>query len=166
MKRALLTLFVIALAGPVCAQECPIGRAVYGPVGAAGELVPTAYELTHGDRQELRRQSNLSVTIRNTEISRAYDFTYAFSNGYGRTHLVYAGRSGETRRQKSEQGTPGSPILFFDEQIKTVQPVYAMKDKAPAYLLMPEMGVTFWYGGDSDRKFVPPDGLWTIVSCK
>lgn len=167
--RALAATFVVGAAfaaSPSLALDCAIGRAVYSPVGNVNEPADTAYELVHSDREALRRQSNLSVTIRHGEIGQSHDFTYAFANGYGGTSLIYAGPTGARLPYRPTSQSPGSAILFFDAAMRVTPPVYELGAPAPAFLIMPEMGGRFWYGGDGARKFIPPDGLWKLTACR
>lgn len=164
--RALFACALLTGAAPALAIECEIGRAVYGPIGASDEPADEGYRLVHTDRPALRRQSRLSVTLSHRALGQSHDFTYAFSNGYGRTSLVYAGPTGARLPARLTDQSPGSPIMFFDADMKLAPAPQSLSDKAPGWLIMPEMGLRFWYGGDQARKFIPPDGLWKLTACR
>lgn len=158
---------LILLSGPALA--CPITNAVYRPVEPGAHGTATGYELVHAVKSLPANQSDLVVTIRAAGGGGvSHDFGFAFSNGYGRTHLVYAGRTAESATfdpGEDRDGWPGSPILYFDAGLRAVSVTNRLA-AAPEYLIMPEIGLTFWYWANGDRTFVPPGGMWKRVRCR
>lgn len=174
-------LALMALASPVApamAVDCPFDRAVYAPIEDEGFGTITDYEMTHSLKTIQANQSRYVATIRAPANGpaakmRSYDFGFAFSNGYGRTSIVFAGESAKSATFKPGKGEdydsyPSSPILYFDENLVTVPAAAADKDSptAPAYLLMPDIGSSFWYWQKSDRAFVPPGTMWKFKTCR
>jgi len=174
-------LAMMALASPLApamAVDCPFVRAVYAPVEDEEFGTITDYEMTHSLKTIQANQSRYVATIRAPAKGpaakmRSYDFGFAFSNGYGRTSLVFAGESAKSAQFKPSKGEdydayPSSPILYFDEEMKTLSAAAAPEDKptAPAYLLMPDIGSSFWYWQKSDRAFVPPGTMWKFKTCR
>lgn len=153
------------------AAECAVAKAVYRPAGGYSQNEAARYELVHEAKKIDVNMSDLVVTIRNTATKRAHEFGFAFSNGYGRTHLLYAGpdkygSEGKDNDASGDDEGPGSTIMYFDAQMKVVEAPTKASARAPQFLLMPEIGVKFWYGGKDDRKFVPPDGMWRLAGCR
>ncbi|OYU48183.1 MAG: hypothetical protein CFE31_11005 [Rhizobiales bacterium PAR1] len=165
-----------ALAAPAVAPACPLLRAVYTPIEDEGFGKIENYELFHSEKTLPFNQAKAVITIRApanglVEKMRSYDFGFAFTNGYGGTHLEFSGESAKSARYKlprgeSEDNVPGSLILYFDEDLKTVEPLGEGEQAAPAYLLMPDIGRKFWYWQKSDRTFVPPGTMWKRTSCR
>lgn len=168
-----LRLVFLAL-GSLCAMsataaDCAIERAVYRPAGGFGQTERGVYELVHTVKKIPANHSNLVVTIRQPASKKAHDFGFAFSNGYGRTHLLYSGpdvyEQAEGDSKEDAEG-PGSTIMYFDAQMRAVEAPMKAGQKGPLFLVMPEIGVKFWYRGKDDRQFVPPDGIWRLASCR
>lgn len=154
-------LILLALT-PAQAAECPLLKAVYAPIDAeAGK----AYSLQHVVRDVGANQAAYVLRIREARQAIAYDFSFAYANGYGGASLIFAGEPRKPR-PKLRDGDPGSPILYFDAGL-SLAPTYADPGKpAPAYVLMPDLGRAFWYWEKGDRKFVPPAGMWKQTTCE
>jgi hypothetical protein len=162
---------LIATTSSAIAAGCTIERAVYKPAGGFGQNEVAQYELVHAAKRIESNQSNLVAIIRHSGLKRAHEFGFAFSNGYGRTHLLYSGTDkyakGDADGARDEDASvPGSPIMYFDARMRVVETPVKAGGPAPQYLIMPEIGLKFWYGGKDDRKFVPPDGLWKLSACR
>jgi len=159
------------LVPPALAAGCTIERAIYKPVGGFGQNETGRYELVHAAKRIESNQSNLVAIIRHSGLKRAHEFGFAFSNGYGRSHLLYSGPDkygkGEADTASDDDASgPGSPIMYFDARMKVVEAPVKAGAPAPQFLIMPEIGLKFWYDGKGDRKFVPPDGLWKLSACR
>lgn len=151
------------------AADCAIERAVYRPLGGRNPDAEKTFELTHSARRIPANQSQLVATIRDTATKRFHYFGFAFSNGYGRTHLVYAGpdkSGGKPDGGEVNTDGPGSPVVYFDAKLGMVDAPVKAGEPAPDYLIMPEIGLNFWYSGPSDHSFIPPDGLWKRAACR
>jgi hypothetical protein len=160
-----------AAASPAFAAGCKIERAIYKPVGGYAQNEIGRYQLVHAAKRIEVNQSNLVAIISHSGLKRAHEFGFAFSNGYGRTHLLYSGPDkydkGEADGASDDDASrPGSPIMYFDARMRVVEAPVKAGAVAPEYLIMPEIGLKFWYGGKDDRKFVPPDGLWKLAACR
>ncbi len=171
-KRLSLTLATcVALLGAAESRAaCVIERAVYKPLGGYGQMQPNQYELLHTVKKIEVNQSGLVLIIRNNALKAAHEFGFAFSNGYGRNHLIY---SGPDKYKEDKEGDasddaygPGSPILYFNTQLKSAEAPIKPGEAAPEYLIMPEIGVKFWYMGKDGRKFIPSDGMWKLSACR
>jgi len=156
-------LILTLLASPASATaDCPLLKAVYEPVDAVAGAV---YSVRHVDRKVGANQATYVLRLSETVTGRAYDFSFAYANGYGGASVVFAGPPNEPQR-KTRRFDPGSAILYFDDKL-ALGPDYADPDKpAPAWLLMPDIGKSFWYWNKGDRKFVPPAGLWRQARCE
>ena len=166
-----------AFAAPAAiAPACPLLQAVYTPVEDEGFGKIENYELFHSQKTLPFNQAKAVITIRApangpVEKMRSYDFGFAFTNGYGGTHLEFSGESAKSARHKPPRGgnddnQPSSLIIYFDEELKTVEPLGEGEKVAPAYLLMPDIGRKFWYWQKGDRAFVPPGTMWKRTSCR
>jgi hypothetical protein len=157
MRAILAALVLMVPAAPAAATtDCPLLKAVYEPVDA---VAGAAYSARHVDRKVGANQATYVLRLSEAVAGRAYDFSFAYANGYGGGGVVFAGTPDEPQR-KARRFDPGSAILYFDEKL-ALGPDYADPDKpAPAWLLMPEIGKTFWYWDKGDRKFTPPGGMW------
>jgi hypothetical protein len=172
-----LGLFALLASGaPARAEECPLLRAVYAPIEDEGFGAIQNYEMTHGVKKIPANQAQVVATIRAPADGppakmRSYDFGFAFTNGYGGTHIVYSGESAKSAHYKPDKGEdydsgPGSLIIYFDADLKVVEPLTDAKSKAPTYLIMPEIGSTFWYWQKGDRAFVPSGTMWKLKTCR
>ncbi len=158
------------------AQTCPLLRAVYAPIEDEGFGTIQNYELTHAIKKIPMNQAQVVATIRApangpAEKMRAYDFGFTFANGYGGTRMVFSGESAKSAHFKpakgdDDDGAPGSLIIYFDAGLKVVEPLTEPDAKAPAYLIMPEIGAKFWYWQDGDRAFVPSGTMWKLKTCR
>jgi hypothetical protein len=165
-------LAIVTSASTVAA--CPITRATYVPVSPDTVGVKANYEITHRPRKDETGQGRNIMTLRDALSQKSFDYSYAFTNGYGRTALVFLGETGKPLEEAGKpegEATdafdgPGSHILFFDQRLRTVNPEGDETKAAPAYLIAPELGVNFWYWAKGDRKFVPPPGLWRLAKCR
>ena len=165
----------LAQAAPFHAGECPLPQAIYTPVEDDSFGQYTGYELQHSRKKLRANQSHMVVTIRapqqkDGKPARSYDFGFAFSNGYGRTSLVFAGESAKSATYRppknDEDDGPGSHIQYFDAELKEAAPHDGKYESSPAYLIMPEIGLNFWYWQGGDRTFVPSGGMWKRTACR
>lgn len=162
MRAILAALVLTVLASPAAAAECPLLKAVYEPVDA---VAGAAYSARHVDRKVGANQATYVLRLSETVAARAYDFSFAYANGYGGASVVFAGPPSKPQ-QKAREFDPGSAIFYFDEKLGQA-PTYADPEKpAPPWLLMPEIGRSFWYWSKGDRKFVPPGGMWKMTRCE
>ena len=173
-----MAIWLLALTAlPVHAfAACALNKALYRPMEKSPDNV--YYELTHSTQKKLRaNQADLVLTINSPNdsksfkpgVGRSYDYGFAFSNGYRRTHLLYAGESAKSTTYdidtKTDTSAAGSTILYFDDNLRLVEPLTTREKLAPKYLLMPGLGPALWYANDGDRRFVPPEGLWKLALC-
>lgn len=144
------------------AADCPLLKAVYEPVD---QPEGAAYAIRHVARDVGANQARYVLRIHDEKRARAYDFSFAYANGYGGASVVFAGEA-DKPRPKLRDRDPGSAILYFDAKLAQA-PTYADPDApAPAYLLLPEIGRSFWYWDKGDRTFVPPAGMWRQAKCE
>lgn len=162
--RVILGVLILALlASPAAATAGrPLLKAVYEPVDV---VAGAAYSARHVERALGANQATYVLRLAESATGRAYDFSFAYANGYGGAGVVFAGTPDEPQR-KARRFDPGSAILYFDDKL-ALGPDYADPDKpAPAWLLMPEIGKSFWYWDKGDRKFTPPGGMWRQTRCE
>jgi len=162
--RVILGVLILALlASPAAATAGrPLLKAVYEPVDV---VAGAAYSARHVERALGANQATYVLRLSETVAGRAYDFSFAYANGYGGAGVVFAGTPDKPQR-KARRFDPGSAILYFDDKLAR-GPDYADPDKpAPAWLLMPEIGKSFWYWDKGDRKFTPPGGMWRQTRCE
>lgn len=159
---ALVGCLILLAVMPAQAADCPLLRAIYEPVD---EEAGKSYSLQHVVRDVGANQAAYVLRIREAKQAIAYDFSFAYANGYGGASLIFAGEPRKPR-PKLRDGDPGSPILYFDARL-SLAPTYADPAKpAPAYLLMSDLARAFWYWERGDRAFVPPAGIWKQTKCE
>ena len=163
MRAAFIAGVLAALMSPAGATTlCPLLRAVYEPVDAAPGA---AYTARHVARKLESNQATYVLRLSDDRAARAYDFSFAYANGYGGASLVFAGAADAPQR-KARRSDPGSAIVYFEPSLAQA-PAYADPDeRAPAWLMMPDIGRSFWYWDKGDRTFVPPGGLWRQTRCQ
>ena len=170
LQRLALCALPLLAAAPAKALDCTLLKSTYTPLDADDDFSADSgkqndYSLTFAPK---RGEVNLeSYLLRITEAKQkiAYDFAFAYPNGYGGTALVFAGAPGG-KKFKDARDDPGSKVLYFGEDLKRVLPEGDDGGKAPAFLIMPGLGQSFWYWSKGERKFVPPDGLWKLTGCR
>ncbi len=173
IRRYLLGAIVLLSAwshAPAFALECDVLKAVYTPLDNEDDMSAEAgkqnrYSAQHIEKRLRFNQARFAFRIMETNQKLSYDFGFAFSNGYGRTSLVFAGPDVAGEDYKRDPDDPTSFIMYFDEGLKQTQPDWEKGGKAPHYLIMPGIGSSFWYW-KSERNFVPPAGMWKLSSCK
>ncbi len=165
-----LAIALLALCSGARGAECPLLKAVYAPLDPEDDMSADAgkqnqYRARHIANNGAQNQAGfmLRITEENQKIS--YDFSYAFANGYGRTSLVFMGDSKHSAEPKMKATDPGSSIFYFNEQLHIATPEQEFPGPAPKYLIMPALGGSFWYWEKGQRKFVPPQGMWAMISC-
>ncbi len=161
-----------ASSGPQAAHalECDLFKASYTPLDPEDDMSAEAgtqnrYSAKHVKKRLRFNQAPFAFRISEANQKVSYDFGFAFANGYGGTSLVFAGASDRTTGHKMNDSDPSSAIMYFDEKLKQVRPDWATGGTAPQYLVMPNIGLAFWYWGPS-RNFVPPAGMWKLTSCE
>lgn len=167
MRIGLLAAFALAGApGLAAAAECTLGAATYRPVDggdATIRFVP----------QEHSAYTDYAMQLAFPATGKSYAFSFTFSNGYSRQYALLElpeeaangePAEGEEMDPEAEEmeapDLPSSPILFFDKTLARVEET-SIAGPAPAYLILPDLGVNLWYGApDGDRDNIPPEGLW------
>lgn len=175
-RSAMATLMLAAgFSSSTQAQDCPLAQAIYAPIEDDSYGQYTGYELQHSRKKLWVNQSHMVATIRaphqkDGKPARSYDFGFAFSNGYGRTSIVFSGESAKSAAYRPPKNDddygPGSHIQYFDAEMKEVAPHDGKYETAPLWLIMPEIGLNFWYWQGGDRTFVPSSGMWKRVACR
>ena len=174
MKAALQRLALCALpllaAAPAKALDCTLLKSIYAPIDADDDMSADSgkqndYALTFAPSHGEINQATFVMRIAEAKQKLAYEFAFAFPNGYGGTALVFLGAPGQ-KKFKDARDDPGSKIMYFGADLKRVQPEGDVDGPAPAYLVMPGLGQSFWYWSKGERKFVPPDGLWKLTGCR
>ncbi|RYE72883.1 MAG: hypothetical protein EOO80_19725 [Oxalobacteraceae bacterium] len=162
---ALAALQFALIAAPAIAQEAPLAcaaeRAVYTMVDENGEFRAAFIPALH----------HASVVsdfyFKLTTPQRAYWFTFSASNGYGGITLIpvsdpYAPKAQENGptellREASDTFEEDAQrellatlrFIPLDHDLKELPNPPSSGDTAPPYLLLPEIGVTLWYGASS-----------------
>ena len=86
-----LAVFALWLgAGGGAAADCPLLKAVYEPVD---QPEGAAYAIRHVARDVGANQTRYVLRIRDEKRARAYDFSFAYANGYGGASVVFAGEA-------------------------------------------------------------------------
>ena len=164
-----------ALAAPLPAStaradDCPLLKAVYAPLDPEDDMSASAgeqntYRLRHVEGR--REHSDSSYVMRLTEEKQkiGYNFGFVHLDGYGGIALIFLGSGLPRAPYQIKSADPQSRIMYFGSDLKAVEPDRENPGAAPAYLIMPQIGNSFWYWTPGKRKFVPPPGLWKIVSC-
>lgn len=162
MRAIAGVMIAAAMVAPAAAStDCPLLRAVYAPVDATEGV---AYVARHVARKVPRNQAPYVLRLSDAASGRAYDFSFAYANGYGGASIVFAGAPSQPQR-KAGRFDPGSPIIYFREALTQAETYAAPDKRAPAYLIMPGIGRSFWYWDKGDRKFAPPGGIWKMTRC-
>lgn len=152
----------LAAVFPAEAADCPLLRAVYEPIDREDGK---AYSLRHAARDISPNQATYVLRIREERQAVAYDFSFAYANGYGGASLIFAGEASKPP-PRSRDGDPGSSIFYFDANLARTVDYADPQAPAPAYIFMPELGRAFWYWGRGGRRFVPPAGMWKLMKCE
>lgn len=163
--------FALSLAAclPALAQavpECALGKAAYRPVADSGDE-----EADY--RAEMRAATPLAgnmpplvLVMQRQSTGTRYSFRFHAPNGYGRYTVGLAPGDDKTRRRRKDDAEgPTSTALFFDAALKRIEPLFEESARAPAYMLLPDLGLGFWYWPPAGRTFVPPAGLWRLSGC-
>jgi hypothetical protein len=166
----LALLALTALSVPVdAAAHCPLLKAVYAPVDADNDMSASAgehnsYRARHvaGHREFNQASYVLRITEERQKIH--YNFGFAYPSGYGGIALIFLGSNLPRSPYRRKPTDPESSIFYFGKDLKPVTPG-ENPEVAPAMLIMPELGSSFWYWVPGNRTFVPPAGMWTRISC-
>jgi hypothetical protein len=175
LLASLLSGFITCPAAGLAA-DCSFEKAVYSPIENDSYSVIENYEMTHTHKKGRNAKGKLVATIQgiagaSSVKNKAYEFAYVFQQGYARTRLVLAvqksmNASSDPANDDQTGVRPGSSITFFDHELKEVDPFSGDIHPSPAFLIMPDIAIRFWYWGGGDRQFVPSGGIWKRVRCR
>ncbi len=169
-KSLIVAFLVMMNAGSVLA--CPLLKATYTSLDPEDDMSVSAnsphkeYTITHITKKLLHNQSDIALRIAEQQQKISFDFAYAFTSGYGSTVLIFAGESSKSATYIAKNKDPRSSIFYFDKDLKTVSPDLDDKKAAPTYLIMPELGASFWYWEPGLKNFIPPAGMWKLSKCQ
>lgn len=173
IKMSLVLLAALAASPYVAAasaEECPLLKAIYAPVDPEDDMSASAgeqntYRVRHLEGK--REHSDSSYVLYMTEEKQKIDYNFGFAHldGYGGIALVFLGSKLPRAVYKMKPTDPQSHIFYFGRDMKALRPDPETPGAAPAYLMMPQIGNSFWYWTPGKRKFVPPPGMWKIISC-
>lgn len=154
---------------------CPIDRATYRPVMRDEFGDGTEYHAVFTrQRHHMANEAPYLLTMREKKSGLSYTFYFAQPNGYGQTLILIKKPEkldGEDADDKpaAKADDPDADIsgsaLFFDKAMRSVEPLYEKAGEAPPYMLFADLGKSFWYSHLSQRRFVPPRGMWQRVAC-
>jgi hypothetical protein len=162
----------LCMASSGSALACPLLKATYTSLNKQEDMSVSAgrphrdYEITHISKKIAHNQSDIVLRISEKQQKLSYDFGYAFTLGYGSTVLIFAGASAKSAYYEAKNKDPHSTIFYFDKDLKTVSPEKDDTKEAPVYLIMPELGASFWYWEPGLKNFIPPAGMWKQSGCK
>lgn len=159
---------LLALGAPAHAAGCALGAAVYKP--AEGEAATLRF--TPGPKPAEANAFGFAMTL---GPRASYRFRMAAASGAGESYaeLVADGARSSTttatpggrlgarsEREEQDDDAPASPIHFFDERFRRVEPE-TLNDPAPAAVFLPELQRAFVYwSANPDQKTVPTAGMW------
>lgn len=146
-------------------------KAVYAPLEpendesrAAGQQA--SYRAGHVARQTTEDEPTFILRIQESRQALPYDFSLAFTLGYGGINLIFFGASTLKQPVQFKTTDPGSEIFYFGQKMNSVPPELDGTGLAPDTLFMASLGRSSWYWSPGARRFVPPPaGLWTRISC-
>ena len=179
--RWAIALVVAALSMPIlAAEDCPAERTLYALTGEEGRFEIGFLPSLH----YASMASDLYLFLRTPQ--RSYWFTFSVSNGYGGMTLLpvtdphRSDAQPDGPRQLLELGADDPEALDVIESLR----FYAMDedftfwfdppnagDPAPAYIMVPEIGLALWYGpsrltDDPAAERDPmPRGVFQRVDC-
>ena len=162
-------LFILSIES---AAACLLLKATYKAINLEEDMSATSsaghrdYEITHVTHKIAHNQSDIVLRISEKQQKLSYDFGYAFTLGYGSTVLIFAGASAKSATYEAKNKDPHSSIFYFDKDLKTVSADKNDTKEAPVYLIMPELGASFWYWEPGLKNFIPPTGMWKLSGCK
>jgi hypothetical protein len=160
MRLALLVLAMVpsAAAAPTSLPRglCAIENTTYRLVGEENGAT-----MRFVNDPKLARQSKLSAVLRSAETKKTYKFRFAASNGYSTQYLVPVM---ETAVEGGDE-PDGLGFYMFDAQLNPVE-LPGIGESAPAYLFVPELGKTLWYGFmNADKRERLKTGMWRRAEC-
>lgn len=159
----------LALTGAIPAAHaagCALGAATYRPAEGEAETLRFVPATTRSDADAF----GLTMTL--GPRSAIYRFRMAAASGGGESYaeLVVEGPRATTtpggrigarsEREAQEDDSPASPIHFFDERFRRVEPD-SLKDAAPQAVFLPELQRAFTYwSANPDTRTAPTAGMW------
>jgi hypothetical protein len=188
-RLSILVASLMALASPVTAAEpdmiCPAERAVYVLESEDGGF--------HADLIRAEHYASIAsnLYLRVTSPQRAYWFKFSVSNGYSRITAIpisdpYAEEAREDgprellaemfedpETEDLASDTLGTLIVYSFAPDLTVFPDPPNAgEQAPAYLMIPELGLTLWYSpqditeDESASRDPIPIGMFKLSECR
>ncbi|MBK9080969.1 MAG: hypothetical protein IPL88_02270 [Rhizobiales bacterium] len=171
MLRFLLVTLALAVLAPPPARaaspDCAIDNARYEPIAGERDDEANYVAETVPHRAAVGNQTRFLLVMRNVATGETKRFAFFSPNGYGRLLASLEGRRkrGPGAKTDEEQG-PQSTAIFFDTDLRPLplDAPFQPGTRAPAYLILPDLGLSFWYS-TLGRSFVPPQGMWRLARC-
>ena len=172
MLRFLLVTLAIAVLAPQPARaaspDCAIDHAVYEPIVGEREDEANYVAETVPHRAAVGNQTRFLLVMRNVATGETKRFAFFSPNGYGRliASLERKRKRGPGAKTDDEQTGPDSTAILFDRELRplALETLFRPTTRAPAYLILPDLGLSFWYS-TLGRSFVPPQGMWRLARC-
>ncbi len=164
---------LLSLAAPVAALDCPLARAVYTPLDAdddwgAEDGKTNAWEITHPRRDGTESDRPWVLRLAENRQGLAAEFALAHPPGFGAAHVFMVSPPSPPAKGKRFDATtaPSASLYYFGDDLKRLDPTGEGDPKAPPYVQLPGLSKSFWDWKRDGRRFVPPDGLWKLTTCR
>lgn len=166
-----VAVFVLASSPSARALDCPLSKGVYTPIDAdddwsAEDGVVNAWEITHPGRAVGDSDRPWVVRLAERRRGLAAEFGVAHPPGFGQAHVFMIAPPAGVEKRFDATRAPSSPLYYFAEDLKRVDPDGEGEAKAPPYVQLPGLSKAFWVWKRDGRRFVPPDGLWKLTDCR